>query len=65
MIPETLADWTLDVVGALLTQGVFESDRFDFKEVLPHSKNAKGKDRLRKTCAAFGNAGGGYLIFVV
>ena len=59
MIPETLAGWNLEVVRALVEQGVFETDRFDFKETLPHSKDEKGKSRLRRDVAAFANSGGG------
>lgn len=65
MIPETLEEWTLDVVERLLAQGVFESDRFDFKEMLPQAKGHSEKLRLRKTCAAFANSGGGFLVFGV
>lgn len=62
-VPSTLSQWSLDVVEALLHKGVFESDAFDFKESLPHSKDEEGKRRLRKTIAAFANSGGGFLIF--
>ena len=63
MIPETLHAWTLEAIEGLLAQGVFESDRFDFKEMLPHNKAETDKLRLRKTCAAFANSAGGFLIF--
>jgi hypothetical protein len=65
MIPETLAEWTLDAIRGLVVQGVFENDRFDFKEKLPHSSDAKDKLRLKKTCSAFANSGGGFLVFGV
>ncbi len=65
MIPETLTAWTVDVVRLLLAQGVFENDRFDFKEKLPHKSNESDKLGLSKTCAAFANAGGGYLVYGV
>lgn len=65
MIPETLEAWTLEAIEGLLAQGVFESDRFDFKEMLPHAKNADDKLRLRKSCAALANSGGGFLVFGV
>lgn len=65
MIPETLADWTLEMIEALLHQGIFESDRFDFKEKLPHKSDEKDKQRLVKACASFANSGGGFLIFGV
>lgn len=65
MIPETLAGWTLAAIEALLVQGVFESDRFDFKEKLPHKADDKDKLRLTKACAAFANSDGGFLVFGV
>jgi len=65
VIPETLDIWTLEVIESLLARGVFESDRFDFKETLPHAKSADDKMRLRKTCTAFANSDGGFLIFGV
>jgi hypothetical protein len=65
MIPDNLDGWTLPVIESLLQQGVFESDRFDFKEMLPHAKDDVGKLRLAKTCAAFANSSGGFLVFGV
>ncbi len=65
MVPTQLEDWTLPVVMGLVTQGYSESDKFDFKEMLPHSKGSEDKLRLRKTCAAFANSTGGFLIFGV
>lgn len=64
MIPENLDGWTLEHIATLLRQGVFESDRFDFKEKLP-SREPGGALRLRKACAALANANGGFLIFGV
>ena len=63
MIPKTLAEWTIDAVTDLLTKRIIESEEFDFKEMLPDSRDAPGKRRLRKACAAFANSGGGFLIF--
>jgi Putative DNA-binding domain len=64
LIPSSLDEWTLDVVRTLLHQGYHESERFDFKEALPHSKDVSAKERMRRTCAAFANSeGGGYLLF--
>lgn len=63
MIPKTLNEWTLESIRALLEQKVFESDSFDFKEKLPHSGDTKAKGRLRKSCCAFANSDGGFLIF--
>lgn len=65
MIPETLDGWTLDGVRSLVEQGVFETNRFDFKEMLPHAGEEGGKRRLRRDLAAFANSGGGFLVFGV
>ncbi len=65
MIPETLQGWTLEAIETLLHQGVFESDRFDFKGMLPNAKADGDKLRLKKACAAFANSEGGFLIFGV
>jgi hypothetical protein len=65
MIPETLDGWNLEVVRAIVEQGVFETDRFDFKEQLPHKSDTAEKLRLTKTCAAFANSHGGFLVFGV
>jgi hypothetical protein len=59
LIPEKLSDWTLDVVRSLVQRGVFESDRFDFKERLPDSRNPNDKERLVRSCAAFASSDGG------
>lgn len=65
MIPHLLGDWTIDTLVLLLEKGVFEDESFDFKEMLPDTRNDKDKDRLRKTCAAFANSDGGFLVFGV
>lgn len=65
MIPETLEGWDLRAILSLLAQGVFESDRFDFKESLPDPRNEPEKLGLRKTCAALANSAGGFLVFGV
>lgn len=65
MIPLLLNEWSVDVLEHLLEKSVFEDDSFDFKEMLPDSRNEKEKDRLRKTCSAFANADGGFLVFGV
>ena len=44
---------------------MFESDRFDFKEMLPLKKAEPDKIGLKKLCAAFANSDGGFLIFGV
>ncbi|MBL9005282.1 MAG: ATP-binding protein [Myxococcales bacterium] len=65
MIPETLGGWTLEVIHRLVEQGIFETDRFDFKEMLPNPKDDAGKRRLRRDIAAFANVEGGFLIYGV
>jgi len=65
MIPKTLAEWDIDTLVDLLTKGYFESEEFDFKGHLPHSNDDRGKRRLVKTCCAFANSNGGFLIFGV
>jgi schlafen family protein len=62
-LPERLEDWTIQNVQDLALRGVFESDTFDLKEMLPSDDD--GKHRLRKACAAFANSRGGFLIFGV
>jgi hypothetical protein len=65
MVPDELSAWTLDTIQRLLAASVFESRRFDFKEMLPVSADEGGKTRLRKSLAAFANSEGGFLIFGV
>jgi hypothetical protein len=63
MIPRTLEEWTIESIRNLLTKKVFESDSFDFKVALPNSKNNDAKNHLKKTCCAFANSEGGFLIY--
>jgi len=65
MVPDVLEEWNIDTLRNLLTKGYFESEAFDFKETLPRSTDESGKLRLVKTCCAFANSGGGFLIFGV
>lgn len=65
MVPTTLNDWTEESIRRLLEAGVFEGEEFDWKEKLPHSRGEVDKDRLRKVCAAFANARGGFLVYGV
>lgn len=65
MIPTALNDWTLETIKLLLGSGFIESDRLDWKEMLPHKRDEKDKERLRQTCAALANASGGFLVFGV
>jgi hypothetical protein len=63
MIPSTLMEWSEEAILSLLTAKIFEAEEFDFKEMLPHSKDDTGKARLRKSCCAFANSSGGFLVF--
>lgn len=66
MIPKTLEEWSNKIIAGLLSSGIHESEEFDFKQSLPHSKDEDGKARLRSACCAFANSvGGGYLVFGV
>ncbi len=65
MIPQSIEDWTLETIKTIAQKGIFENEYFDFKEKLPHSKNTNDKERMFKTCAAFANSNGGFLIFGV
>jgi len=53
MIPNTINEWNIAHIEQLLVQGMFENDRFDFKEMLPHKASASDKLRLVKACASF------------
>lgn len=59
IIPERLEDWTYEVVARLAAEGRPETDRYDFKLGLPNPEN------LTKTCCAFANSLGGFLVFGV
>jgi hypothetical protein len=63
MIPKSLTEWSVPVITDLLVQGYYESDFFDFKEMLPQTKNDVDKIRLSKSCCAFANSAGGFLVF--
>ncbi len=65
MIPATLEAWNIDAIKHLLVQGYYEAETFDFKEMLPDSRNEMDKLRLFKTCCAFANSSGGFLVFGV
>lgn len=65
MIPKTLEQWNLEAIKNLLKKGYYETDSFDFKEMLPHQNNKDGKERLKKACCAFANSSGGFLVFGV
>ena len=61
MIPANLDEWTLEVIEELLSQGYFEPEHFDYKEMLPHPNDKKGKQCLLKARCAFANSSGGFL----
>jgi len=65
MIPKTLDEWSIILIKKVLEKKIFESDTFDFKKELPYGNDVSGKDRLKKTCCAFANSDGGFLIFGV
>ena len=63
MVPKMINDWTITSVIDLLRKGYYESEEFDFKEMLPSKHDEKGKFRLSRTCCAFANSSGGFLVF--
>ena len=65
MIPKTLEEWDIPIIEDLLLKGYYEAEFFDFKEMLPDSRDEKNKERLKKSCCAFANSGGGFLVFGV
>lgn len=65
MIPKSLTEWSIPVITNLLIQGYYETEFFDFKEMLPDSRNDADKMRLSKSCCGFANSSGGVLVFGV
>ncbi|MGG0339990.1 ATP-binding protein [Priestia megaterium] len=63
MIPQTLNDWSIDIIKELLQKGYFETETFDFKEMLPRKGDQGGKLRITEACSAFANSSGGFLVF--
>src|SRR2546426_1629565 len=63
MIPKSLDEWTVPVITDLLAKGYTETEDFDFKEMLPDRRNDVDKERLTKSCCAFANSNGGFLVF--
>jgi schlafen family protein len=55
-VPNTLNEWTYQVVEGLCTQGQNESDRHDFKFGLPDVHG------LTKLCCSFANSDGGFIV---
>ncbi len=58
VLPDQLEDWTIEVVRGLATEGRGETDRYDFKAELQKVDHTK-------TCCAFANSRGGFLVFGV
>jgi predicted HTH transcriptional regulator len=58
-VPANLDGWNLKVVADLCRVGLPESDRHDFKAVLP------GAEAVTKLCCAFANTFGGFLVLGV
>ncbi len=65
IMPRSLEEWNINAIEHLLLEGYYETEYFDFKEMLPHHKNDDHKKRLLKSCCAFANSGGGFLVFGV
>src|SRR5260370_36590688 len=65
MIPKNLDEWTIPVITELLAKGYTEIEDFDFKAMLPDRRNDEDKERLTKSCCAFANSNGGFLVFGV
>lgn len=65
MIPRILNEWSIEIITDILITKRYETEYFDFKERLPDSRNPKDKERLQKTCCAFANSDGGFILFGV
>ncbi len=63
VVPHILTDWSVTTIVELLEKDMFETDRFDYKQALPDSDDARGKGRLRHACCAFANSDGGFIVF--
>ena len=63
MIPNSLDDWDYRLVENLVKDGLFETDKFDLKEDIPHKSDRGCDERLEKSTCAFANTEGGYLLF--
>jgi hypothetical protein len=56
-IPNSLVEWTFDVVDKLISDRIFEGYKLDYKKDLPDS------DTITSLCCAFANTEGGFIIF--
>jgi hypothetical protein len=63
-LPE-LDDWDLNTVRLAASHSYFETEYLELKESISTNSDPNKRDRLAKTCAAFANSNGGYLVFGV
>lgn len=56
LVPNTLEDWTYEVVKELVAIGQIETDRHDFKF------NFSEADSHTKLCCSFANSRGGFIV---
>ncbi|MFC2000511.1 helix-turn-helix domain-containing protein [Chloroflexota bacterium] len=61
--PESIDEWTYETIYNLVSAGYFETDNFDFKELLVSKGDPNHNLRMSKTAAAFANSRGGFIIF--
>jgi hypothetical protein len=64
-VPDSIDEWTYETINNLVSDGYFETDTLDFKELLVSREDPKHNFRLTKTAAAFANSRGGFIIFGV
>jgi hypothetical protein len=55
-VPSELSDWNFEVIEEICATGRVETDRYDFKRMLPNG------EALTKLCCAFANSLGGFII---
>jgi predicted HTH transcriptional regulator len=58
-IPDSLNGWTFDIIDNLVSAGISEGYKFDYKKDLTDS------DTITDLCCAFANTDGGFIIFGV
>ena len=61
MIPRDLNEWTLERLDSILRLRLDENTRIEFKQDFTTTK--AGRQRLQRTCCAFANSDGGFLIY--
>ena len=62
-IPDSVDEWTYKTIYDLVSTGYFETDLFDFKELLISKGDPNHNLRMTKTAVAFANSRGGFIIF--